>query len=89
MRELLFKELIMEDVVVVNETKSIWNKTAQEITVKDQVVISAVALGVVVGISVAIGAAGSIAEKFHCRKNRKNIVTTEVVEAEVIEPEVA
>jgi hypothetical protein len=51
-----------------NETVSIWNKKAGDLTVKDQLKISAGAFVVVVGLFAVVGAVGAIAEKRRMRK---------------------
>lgn len=60
-----------------DESKSIWNKTTGELTVKDQLLLSVAAPALVVGSMVAFGAAVNAMEagrdKFRTfRANRKN-----------------
>lgn len=71
-----------------NETEitSIWNKTAAELTVADQLKISAVSVAVVVAVPVAffgtIAVVNSVRNKFQRRKlvPVTNIITEEVEE---------
>ena len=63
------------------ENKNLWNKTTAELTVKDQLIVAAVAPIVVVGVMVAASAvvtvADKIVKKFRKTKSNLQIVTEE------------
>jgi hypothetical protein len=90
MRELLFKELIMEELQAQLEAPhvSIWNKTAEEVTVKDQLIISGVALTVLCAAPLAIGygiyGATNLYEKCKAKREAKKARKLEVVEPKVV-----
>jgi hypothetical protein len=90
MRELLFKELIMEELQAQLETPhvSIWNKTAEEITVKDQLIISGVVFTVVCAAPLAIGygiyGATNLYEKCKAKRQAKKARKCEVIVPQVV-----
>jgi hypothetical protein len=55
------------------ETKNIWNKTSSEITVRDQLVVSAAVIGGLLGASVIINGACLGWAKLQERRNRKHL----------------
>lgn len=63
------------------ETPSLWNKTTAELTVKDQLIVAAVApivvVGVMVAASVVVTAADKIVKKFRKSEKKFQIVTEE------------
>ena len=63
------------------ETPSLWNKTTAELTVKDQLIVAAVApivvVGVMVAASVVVTAADKIVKKFRPSYNVSKIKVTE------------
>ena len=63
------------------ENKNLWNKTTAELTVKDQLIVAAVAPIVVVGVMVAASAVVTVSEKivkkFLKTKSNLQIVTEE------------
>jgi hypothetical protein len=49
---------------------SILDKTAQELTVKDQLKLTAVVTAVFIGVPIAIGAVGSAVERIRARRTK-------------------
>jgi len=54
------------------ETKNIWNKTSSEITVRDQLVVTAAVIGGLTAVTVIINGAALGWAKFQDRKFRKH-----------------